>query len=57
MLQDWIETLSYGFPGDGSDRHYQGDGIAPDQIALDSADSDAPHHAFTDGAEVAALTS
>jgi hypothetical protein len=34
MLQDWIETLSYGFHGDGSDRHYQGDGFSPDQIAL-----------------------
>jgi hypothetical protein len=28
--------------------------IAPDQIALDGADSGVPHHAFTDGAEVTA---
>jgi len=54
MLQDWLETLSDGFPGDGSDRHYQGDGIATDQIALDGADSGVPPHAFTDGAEVTA---
>jgi hypothetical protein len=57
MLQDWMEALCDCFSGDGSDRHYQGNGIAPDQIALDGADSGVPHHAFTDGAEIAALTS
>jgi len=54
MLQDWMEALCDCFSSDGSDRHYQGDGVAPNLIALDGHESGAPHHAFTDGAEVTA---
>jgi hypothetical protein len=54
MIQDWIESLCDSFSGDGSHRHYQGDGVAPSVIALDGAESGVSPHAFTDGAELTA---
>ena len=51
MLQSWVENLCETFAGDDSDRHYQGDGVAPPVITLDGTESGVPPHAFTDGAE------
>jgi hypothetical protein len=52
MIQDWIESLCDSFAGNGSDRHYQGDGGVPSVIALDGAESGVSPHAFTDGAKL-----
>ncbi len=51
MLQTWVEALCESFSGDDSDRHYQGDGIAPPEITLNGTGSGVLAHAFTDGAE------
>jgi hypothetical protein len=51
MLQTWVETLCESFSGDDSDRHYQGDGIAPPEITLDGTGSGVTAHTFTDVAE------
>ena len=52
MLQDWLEILSDGFPGYGSDRHYQGDGKAPKQNAVGGAYGGVPYHAVPKGGGV-----
>lgn len=51
MLQSWAESLCDNFSGEETERYFQGDGAAPDDIAVSLVESGVPEHALTDGGE------
>jgi hypothetical protein len=49
MLQSWVENLFDNFSRDDTERHYQGDGVAPPEMSHDGTVGGINSHAFTDG--------
>jgi hypothetical protein len=49
MLQSWVENLCDNFSRDDTERHYQGDGVAPPEMSHDGTIGGVNSHAFTDG--------
>ncbi len=51
MLQNWVEGLCDNYAGEETERYFQGDGAALDDIFGSLVESGVPAHALTDGGE------